>query len=454
MLTLRRGPRPHPELRRGRQRRLRPVPRLGRRLPPSNRYKPFYPKYRFSQTVRYCDSHHNTGGFSGTNSHGTQITKNNFYDNALGYTTDVFTAPGHPGFPQHGNIVRDNNFYDNNFNPFPPARDVDPFIPAPVGTGLWLAGGNHNVIRDNHFYDNWRRGAMLFAVPDATRLRPASAGQLDAGARLHPARAVDVVSATGSTDNTMGVEPRRRGQAQRHRLLVGLLPAATRGNCWWANTAAPGKKRDQPRRPSCPAAWAAPRPITSIGTGDVLNESELVACFAGFTFGPLSRRQRPAVLLDDDASPAGRQAQALAARTTGAAGGLGGDLRHRARHAAVRAVPATLAGSRHKAVVTRSRRLPTRSSAQGGVVQGPAWAPSPAAGGGAPTTTTSSGMVHRIRDFATGKINGRRRRSGTAPACRTRGRELFEDRCSTFQAGPFALYKLYGAAAPFAALTN
>jgi hypothetical protein len=31
---------------------------------------------------------------------------------------------------------------------------------------------------------------------------------------------------------------------------------------------------------------------------------------------------------------------------------------------------------------------------------------------------------------------------------------VLEDRCSSFQAGPFALYKLYGAAAPFAALTS
>ena len=75
-------------------------------------------RHRFSQVVRWCDAHHNTGGFSGTDSHGTQITENNFYDNALGYTTDVFTAPGHPGFPQHGNVVEKNNFYSNNFNPF------------------------------------------------------------------------------------------------------------------------------------------------------------------------------------------------------------------------------------------------------------------------------------------------------------------------------------------------
>jgi hypothetical protein len=31
---------------------------------------------------------------------------------------------------------------------------------------------------------------------------------------------------------------------------------------------------------------------------------------------------------------------------------------------------------------------------------------------------------------------------------------LFDDRCSTFEAASFALYKIYGAAAPFAALTR
>jgi hypothetical protein len=31
---------------------------------------------------------------------------------------------------------------------------------------------------------------------------------------------------------------------------------------------------------------------------------------------------------------------------------------------------------------------------------------------------------------------------------------LFDDRCSMAQAGPFALYKIYGAAAPFSALTH
>src|SRR5919201_1987162 len=72
----------------------------------------------------------------------------------------------------HGNAghIEHNNFYSNNFNPYvkqDPKTEVEPDIPVPVGTGLWIAGGNNNTIRNNHFYDNWRRGTMIFTVPDA-----------------------------------------------------------------------------------------------------------------------------------------------------------------------------------------------------------------------------------------------------------------------------------------------
>ena len=55
-----------------------------------------------------------------------------------------------------------------------------------------------------------------------------------------------------------------------------------RGNCWWSNTAAPGKKvTTSPHL--LPGCLGGKLPATSIGTGDILNEVELVACFAGFT---------------------------------------------------------------------------------------------------------------------------------------------------------------------------
>src|SRR3954453_24175639 len=125
----------------------------------------YYPEARGGRDIRNCDRPHNTGGYSGTNGNATHVDHNNFYDNALGFTTDVFTAPGHPGFPQQGDLIEDNNFYDNNFNPYVEGSDVRPYMPAPVGTGLCIAGGNDNVRRRNHFYNNYRRGFMLSAAP-------------------------------------------------------------------------------------------------------------------------------------------------------------------------------------------------------------------------------------------------------------------------------------------------
>src|SRR4051794_13875550 len=110
----------------------------------AGRDKKWYPKFRYSQEIRNCDSHHNTGGYSGTNGNATHVDHDRFYDNALGFTTDVFTAPGHPGFPQQGDLIDHNEFYANNFNPYLKNSDVKPYIPAPVGTALWIAGGNDN----------------------------------------------------------------------------------------------------------------------------------------------------------------------------------------------------------------------------------------------------------------------------------------------------------------------
>ncbi|MEA2179114.1 MAG: hypothetical protein QOG77_2411, partial [Solirubrobacteraceae bacterium] len=67
--------------------------------------------FRYTQRIHHCDSHRNSSGYSGTDGNSTHVDHNNFYDNALGFTTDVFTAPGHPGFPQDSDLVEFNNFY-------------------------------------------------------------------------------------------------------------------------------------------------------------------------------------------------------------------------------------------------------------------------------------------------------------------------------------------------------
>jgi hypothetical protein len=145
---------------------------------------------RRDNEIRDCDMHHNALGYSGTDGNAVHVDNNEFYDNTQGFSTDVFTAPGHPGFPQDSDLIENNNFHDNNFNtylpgcpagvmPGPPAAgqsntnsggncsDVTPTVPVPVGNGLWIAGGNHNIVQNNHFWDNWRRGTMLFTVPDS-----------------------------------------------------------------------------------------------------------------------------------------------------------------------------------------------------------------------------------------------------------------------------------------------
>ena len=66
--------------------------------------------------LRHAPQHRRaTRGRRRTPSH---VHNNDFYDNALGFTTDVFTAAGHPGFPQDSDLIENNEFYSNNFNPF------------------------------------------------------------------------------------------------------------------------------------------------------------------------------------------------------------------------------------------------------------------------------------------------------------------------------------------------
>ena len=219
-----------------------------------------YPDARYSQEVRYCDMHHNTGGFSGTNSHATHVHHNAFYDNALGFTTDVFTAAGHPGFPQQGNLIEENDFYDNNYNPWKPGSDVDPYIPAPVGTGLWLAGGNDNIVRKNRFWDNYRRGVMLFAVPDAMVCGPVL------GTPVPGCSTTNTTTSFGNSfyENVMGVAPGGSAKPNGVDFWWDSFPGNTR-NCWYRNSAAPGRTVTSapPPCPPVPAARSRPRASAS-----------------------------------------------------------------------------------------------------------------------------------------------------------------------------------------------
>ena len=96
---------------------------LGEAVPPDQR--------RYGTELRNCDMHHSTLGYSGTDGNAVWIHDNKFYDNTMGFSTDVFTAPGHPGFPQDSDLLENNDFYSNNFNAYLPLRPGKK--PGPAG---------------------------------------------------------------------------------------------------------------------------------------------------------------------------------------------------------------------------------------------------------------------------------------------------------------------------------
>ena len=225
--------------------------------------------FRYTQQFRLCDMHHNAGGYSGTDSNSVRFDHNNVYDNALGFTTDVFTAAGHPGFPQDSDLIDHNNFFSNNFNPYLPGSDVEPTVPLPVGTGLWIAGGNANVIRDNRFWNNWRRGAMMFAVPDAFVCDDPD-NQIPG---CDPAE-TNTSFRNSFHDNLMGVAPNGGHLPNGQDFWWSDWPGTT-GNCWYQNRSYKPITTHPSPLPNCNNGQ---NPALSVGDGDAEATAELLNC--------------------------------------------------------------------------------------------------------------------------------------------------------------------------------
>src|SRR3954451_14495888 len=234
---------------------------------------------RYNQELRNCDSHHNASGYSGTDGNAVHIHNNEFYDNALGFTTDVFTAAGHPGFPQDSDLIENNDFYANNFNPYVNGSDVEPSVPVPVGTGLWIAGGNHNIIRNNRFWNNWRRGTMIFAVPDSTVCAPPE----------HQAGCDPAKVSTSFNNETYGNVMGRNPEGKRDPNGVDFWWdefANNTGNCWHDNVGREGTQSSIVSTPSSlPTACGS---SASMGTGGPAQDAELLSCLADFSVRPVS----------------------------------------------------------------------------------------------------------------------------------------------------------------------
>lgn len=404
----------------------------------------YYPTARYSQEIRNCDSHHNTGGYSGTNGSATHVDHNNFFDNALGFTTDVFTAPGHPGFPQQGDLIEDNNFYDNNFNPYVQGSDVKPFIPAPVGTGLWIAGGNDNVLRRNRFWDNYRRGVMLFSAPDATVCGPV-VGSSTPVPGCDPTK-VSTSYNNSFTANLMGIAPGGAAKPNGTDFWWDDFPGNT-GNCWWGNIAAPGKSiTSSPLLlPDCSNGT---NPSLSVGTGYAPNEAELTGCLVGLTIG--SYPDGNSTLCDWTQTPAkpGSSSSPVDAAS-------GSEIAN-ARRAEFTDLCDAMPQSRTCAPFT------------GMVPVAPSIAPAPkAVDYDAPWARRALGLytcgdwakaspslrtklLARLNRWNGGTVEGDKLIGYGSVLTADRAAALFDTRCKPRYAKSFALYKLYGAAAAFA----
>ena len=120
---------------------------------------------RFSCEIRRCNMHHNALGFSGTQGSYIWMHNNQATDNAIGISFD--SENDHPNFPQAGSLIEDNDFHDNNYNIYAADSDVPPGGPAynffqyPVGTGMWIVGGEDNTIQNNRVYNNGSFGFIL-----------------------------------------------------------------------------------------------------------------------------------------------------------------------------------------------------------------------------------------------------------------------------------------------------
>jgi hypothetical protein len=172
-------------------------------------------------------------------------------------------------------LVENNNIYSNNFNPYDEDSDIDPAFPFPVGTGMWIAGGNNNTIRNNNIYDNWRRGTMIFSIPDVLICGPQTNNQNQKGCEADKST---TSFRNVNASNVMGLAPDGSSKPNGIDFWWDQYPNNT-ANCWYLNDGPQPITFSPGRLPECNQGK---NPEQSVGTGDPPNEGELVTCLAAF----------------------------------------------------------------------------------------------------------------------------------------------------------------------------
>lgn len=216
------------------------------------------PQYgaRHAIEITRCSSHHNMAGLGGTAGNSLWVHDNDFYDNSVGVALDSL-FPNHPGMPQGYSRFEGNRIFGNNQDFYRYHRDgtcalaselrgyeqgvVCPTGPAPVGTGILLAGGNANEFSGNWIWDNWRYGTVQFWVPAPFR------GEND------PAKLFDTSHFNRYVGNQVGASP--AGVLGRNGTDFWWDEEGT-GNCWQGTLTADGQppSSDPAVLPDCSAA--------------------------------------------------------------------------------------------------------------------------------------------------------------------------------------------------------
>jgi hypothetical protein len=154
---------------------------------------------------------------------------------------------------------------------------------VPIGVGVLIAGGNYDEVLRNHIYDNWRRGAMLVAVPDAIACAP----NPDAGAPpCQPKTASQTSNQNHFYDNIMGRDPGGQAMPNGVDFWWDEFPS-NGGNCFGPNNGTDGTEAsittDPPRAPGdATAPGFMPmkdcRSVLNSGKGNSAKEAVLLAC--------------------------------------------------------------------------------------------------------------------------------------------------------------------------------
>jgi hypothetical protein len=298
-------------------------------------------------------------------------------------------------------------------------------------------------VRANRFYDNYRRGVMLFAVPDATVCGPPPVGSSTPVPGCDPAKTSTSYN-NSFTANIMGIAPDGKAAANGVDFWWDSFPNNT-GNCWWDNVAAPGKSITSSPA-SLPDCSKGTDPGSSVGTGDPANEGELTSCLVGFTV--FSYPNGNSTVCDWTVTP-GKPGSARAARA--ADGSAIARERQRQFVALCESLPqnrtcAPFAPSAPASAATTA--APARVSFDG------AWARR-ALGlytcrdwrSASPSLRTR--LLARLSRFTGGPVEGDALTGYGTVLPDDRAAALFDNRCATRGSSAFALYKLYGQAAGF-----